>query len=592
MSDPLALVGTTIGDYQILRKKRSVDPYSLFFEAIQTQTRDTYWFAAYPPELLATEGIRDSIESELTEMQQVPHDFWVSPKEVMFDPDDGYLFLVYQPYPRSRTVSELAGKMRNTQARKVFYFLADLLQAAHDFGFSGNVDPRQIYVRRQNDDVELRWYHTPVRYHSLLTDDSSATDLNEWYSYLSPEQLIGREPTPHSDYFVLGTILFEVITGKRAFYHQQPDKARGLVLSATSKTIERARLNPEQRQLIESLHQIEPGDRLVGVREFQGKVRELFQDQNRFPRDFPNTSEHPALYVKESLPEAPALPSATPISEEIATKKEEVVTPEVEVESSDATKEQAVFEQSESDKEEPKAAESTIVKKVSKKTPSDSKKTKPSAAQDDAATSVVHTYQQMNLGRIHKLSLRVESSLQGPMEEVAQLNQSPYVRVVPVLPGCMVSPIEAIMDVRNPRVEAQFWVVPLAPVNKMDAAEVQLWHGGLPKDSIPIPCKVRSQTPTYIAGLASIFSFLVGFFFTVFGPKANVVTKTDSSLVSHVYQESITLFAQYGIYFGIFFLLTAGLSYYLLRPQPNPAIHYVLSSKLPSAASLSRPDND
>ena len=109
---------------------------------------------------------------------------------------------------------------------------------------------------------------------------------------------------------MLGTILFEVITGKRAFYHQQPDKARGLVLSATSKTIERARLNPEQRQLIESLHQIEPGDRLVGVREFQGKVRELFQDQNRFPRDFPNTSEHPALYVKESLPEAPEIRAA------------------------------------------------------------------------------------------------------------------------------------------------------------------------------------------------------------------------------------------------------------------------------------------
>ncbi len=74
--------------------------------------------------------------------------------------------------------------------------------------------------------------------------------------------------------------------------------------------------------------------------------------------------------------------------------------------------------------------------------------------------------------------------------------------------------------------------------------------------------------------------------------KANVVTQSDSSLVSHVYQQSITVFAQYGFWFGFFFLFAAGLSYYLLRPQPNPVIHYVLSDKIPSSTTLSFNNNE
>ncbi|TNE48478.1 MAG: hypothetical protein EP343_15415 [Deltaproteobacteria bacterium] len=598
MSDPLALVGTTVGDYQIQRKKRSVDPYALFFEAIHTTERETYWFAVYPPSLLAIDGVKDSIEAELSAMQQVPHDFWVAPKEVMFDPDSGYLFLLYQPYPRSRTIRELSDKLRPPQARKVFYFLADLLQAAHDFGFSGNVDPRQIYVRRQNDDVELRWYHTPVNYHALLPEDTPSTDLNEWYSYLSPEQLVGVEATPHSDFFVMGTILFEVITGKRAFFHNLPDKARTLVLSGTSKTIERARLTPEQRQLIESLHIIEPSERLANVRKFQSAVRELFQDPSQMNalREFPVTSEHPALYVKEGEPSVEFAVSPSPQRSQEETSASVSREAIQEVSSTPVTSRKVEPPQ---EQEDPlNGPEVRHVTPKEKSEPEENKQESTSIElmrrgnSDLTSMSVVKTFKQMNLGKVHELSVRIESQKAKPWDPNSIPDISPFLRVVPVLPGCMVSPQEAVLDVRNPKVQTEFWVVPLAPVNRVDAAVIQIWHAGIPKDSIPIPCNVRSQAPTWVAGVASTLSFLIGFFFTMFGPKANVVTQSDSSLVSHVYQQSITVFAQYGFWFGFFFLFAAGLSYYLLRPQTNPTIHYVLSDKIPSTATLSFNNDD
>ncbi len=55
-------------------------------------------------------------------------------------------------------------------------------------------------------------------------------------AYLSPEQLQGRRPTPASDVYTLGLVLFEMITGERA-----------VPSGAVEETLERARaLRPEQ----------------------------------------------------------------------------------------------------------------------------------------------------------------------------------------------------------------------------------------------------------------------------------------------------------------------------------------------------------
>jgi len=54
--------------------------------------------------------------------------------------------------------------------------------------------------------------------------------------YLSPEQILGRTPTPRTDIFALGAVLFEVLTNARAFPGRDLKEERGLLVIPAAGT--------------------------------------------------------------------------------------------------------------------------------------------------------------------------------------------------------------------------------------------------------------------------------------------------------------------------------------------------------------------
>ena len=641
MSDPLALIGATVGEFRIQRKRRSFDPFAGYWEAIHKELRETYWLLAYPPVVLEKEELSANLQEEWLRLQRMEHAFWMACGEHIHTSDPQQWFVAYPSFARSQQLSELNGKLRPAQLRKLFYYLADVLATAHHHGICGWLDPRHVYVRRQGEEVDLRWYRTPSQYINLMPSAIEATDLNEWLSYQSPEYIAGDRPTPASDYFSLGTILYETVTGKRAFYHRSEDAVVEKLLSGSLPDLQKSRLTLEQGEFLAALWERDPEKRLTKVKEFQFKIRELFPDQSPFAADYMPTDEHPALLVKESQPpsmeelnhislsgshasyaaipqpptkenpenltavstkESPEnlIPISTDNSSSSATEIVQAIVPEsLEDTSLEASSSKARSKQESMDfpaMELPATDTDQTVQTSALSRPKEQRKDKKQASKESLhakepetwhSKSIIRCHKQLNVRKIHPLTVQIVASEHyTPSESLEQepwhtKTHSPYIRIVPVLPGCMVSPQEAVVDSRTPRVEARFWVVPLASVNIMDAATIQLWHGGLPKDEIPIPCHIRSQLITKIAGTASALSFIAG---AAFEPSSNIATQAD--LASQFFHQTITLFANYGLWFGFFFLFAAMFSYYWLRPQANTPITYLLTEELPHPSSF------
>lgn len=210
---------------------------------------------------------------------------------------------------------------------------------------------------------------------------------------------------------------------------------------------------------------------------------------------------------------------------------------------------------------------------------------------------VVRSYTQMNPGKIFPLLVSiVEAEMYIKIPDLPQVQQiesdkvlqikesSPYVRIVPVLPGCIISPPEAVVDVREKKVDIEFWIAPQSEGDLTRSARVQIWHDGLLKDEIPVPCVVVTQTLTKIASYFSVFSSLFGAIFETYGKKwttdPKVLTTESTSMASYVLQKTVALLSSSGIWLGLFFLLTAFLCYLWLKPKEGDVIERFLSTEI------------
>lgn len=130
---------------------------------------------------------------------------------------------------------------------------------------------------------------------------------------------------------------------------------------------------------------------------------------------------------------------------------------------------------------------------------------------------VVRHYEQMNPEKMFPLLVSIvqaELNLLVPnLKHVQQTTSdnvleikasSPLIRIVPVLPGCLVSPPEMTVNVTQEKVDATFWVTPLVEGDLKRSAVIQLWHEGECRESISIPTNVCKQTLTKVAAACSV----------------------------------------------------------------------------------------
>lgn len=171
-------------------------------------------------------------------------------------------FFITLEYLRGRTLEDIIadGPMPWRDALRIAGRLADALAHAHENGIvHRDIKPGNVMILKKGE-PKIMDFGVAKLDSSKLT---SAGDVLGSPGYMAPEQALEARVDPRSDIFSLGTVLYEALTGKRAFgkgtfseilmrlaYEQPvpPSRINGDIPEAVDDIVARAMAkNPDQR---------------------------------------------------------------------------------------------------------------------------------------------------------------------------------------------------------------------------------------------------------------------------------------------------------------------------------------------------------
>jgi hypothetical protein len=223
-ADPLGLseeipIGSTVGGYLLKRRLGSGGMGAVYLARHRSLPRDVALKVLHPG-FAGHEQFRDRFERESDLLCRLDHPNVVDVIDRGQDGDLLWMSMRYIPGPDLDTALRERGPFPPEQAVGVVADVARALDTAHDTGLlHRDVKPANVLLRRHSDGTEQ----------AMLTDFGIAKDLAAavtitgageapaTIAYAAPEQLDGLPLDRRADVYSLGALLFELLTGRRAF---------------------------------------------------------------------------------------------------------------------------------------------------------------------------------------------------------------------------------------------------------------------------------------------------------------------------------------------------------------------------------------
>ena len=202
-----------------------------------------------PPEIVADRERRRRFVQEARAASALNHPNIVHVHDI--DQSDGTDFIAMEYVP-GKTLDELIPRkgMRLNDALKYSVQIADALAAAHAAGIvHRDLKPANVMVTEKGL-VKVLDFGLAKLTESAEKDESGTTETLEPHTeegtilgtvaYMSPEQAEGKKVDARSDIFSLGSVLYEMVTGQKAFQgtskmstlsailHQEPKPVSGI----------------------------------------------------------------------------------------------------------------------------------------------------------------------------------------------------------------------------------------------------------------------------------------------------------------------------------------------------------------------------
>jgi serine/threonine protein kinase/Tol biopolymer transport system component len=243
--------GTRLGPYEIA-SPIGAGGMGEVYRAKDTRLNRTVAVKVLSAQLASTPELRQRFEREARAISALNHRHICVLHDI--GQQDGIAFLVME-YLEGESLADrlMKGVLPLDQALRHGIEIAEALQAAHRQGIvHRDLKPGNVMVTKSG--IKLLDFGlaktlaapsgplTPSTLSSLPTEEQPLTaegTIVGTCQYMAPEQLEGKEPDARTDIFALGAVLYEVLTGRRAFTGQNQASLIAAILSSDPAPVSR-----------------------------------------------------------------------------------------------------------------------------------------------------------------------------------------------------------------------------------------------------------------------------------------------------------------------------------------------------------------
>jgi serine/threonine protein kinase/tetratricopeptide (TPR) repeat protein len=232
------MIGQTISHYRII-KKLGQGGMGVVYKARDTHLDRFVAIKVLPPEAVADPERKRRFVQEAKAASALNHPNIVTVHDI--DQSDGIDFIAME-YIEGRTLDELIRRkgLKLSEALKYAVQIADALAKAHAAGIiHRDLKPGNVIVTSDGRAKVLDFGLAKLTEVAAASpDEETRTDQQSTVTgmiigtagYMSPEQAEGRKVDARSDIFSFGSVLYEMLTGRRAFRGENPALTLAAVL--------------------------------------------------------------------------------------------------------------------------------------------------------------------------------------------------------------------------------------------------------------------------------------------------------------------------------------------------------------------------
>jgi Tol biopolymer transport system component/predicted Ser/Thr protein kinase len=220
---PQSLIGRQLGSYQIVSQLGS-GGMGVVYQARDTRLKRTVAIKVLPQDLPSDPERRERFVQEARAASSLNHPHIITVYDIG---SEGDMDFIVMEYVSGKSLDQLIPRkgMRLNQALKLAVQMADAMAKAHSAGIiHRDLKPGNVMV---SDDDRVKVLDFGLAKLTEVLDSGEGTtqiqSLTETgtivgtASYMSPEQAEGKKVDARSDIFSFGSVLYEMVTGQKAF---------------------------------------------------------------------------------------------------------------------------------------------------------------------------------------------------------------------------------------------------------------------------------------------------------------------------------------------------------------------------------------
>lgn len=220
---PTTLTGRTVGRYQV-QDRIGAGGMGVVYRALDTRLGRTVALKVLQPGLTADPERKNRFVREAKAASALNHPNIIT----IFDIDrvDGVDFIAME-YVAGRTLQDViaCGELAVSDALDFALQIVQALVAAHSAGIiHRDIKPANIMIGTHAGssqvkvlDFGLAKLSEPAHWDETLSEDTARGSIIGTTAYMSPEQAEGKPIDSRSDIFSFGSVLYEMLSGRRAF---------------------------------------------------------------------------------------------------------------------------------------------------------------------------------------------------------------------------------------------------------------------------------------------------------------------------------------------------------------------------------------